>query len=37
MSVPMNPGDTALQRIFRDASSRAMDLVSPISPALDAA
>ncbi len=37
MSVSMNPGETAFTRMLRLASSRASDLVSPISPALLAA
>ena len=37
MSVSMKPGDTAFTRMFRLASSRASDLVRPISPALLAA
>ena len=34
MSVSMYPGETAFTRTFRDASSRATDLVRPMSPAL---
>ena len=37
MSVSMNPGATALQVIPRLATSRAIDFVSPTSPALLAA
>ena len=37
MSVSMKPGATAFTRTLREASSRATDLVSPISPALVAA
>ncbi len=37
MSVSMKPGATTLARMFRDASSLAIDLVMPISPALLAA
>src|ERR1035437_9940651 len=37
MSVSMNPGAIALQRMLREASSLATDLVSPINPALLAA
>ncbi len=34
MSVSMNPGATALQVTPREASSRAVDMVNPIRPAL---
>jgi hypothetical protein len=37
MAVEINPGATAFTVIFRDANSRARDLVRPISPAFDAA
>ena len=37
MSVSMKPGETALTRMLRLASSLASDLVRPMSPALDAA
>lgn len=37
ISVSINPGATALERIFREPSSSAIDLVKPIIPALEAA
>ena len=37
MSVAMKPGATALAVTLRAASSRAMDFVSPMTPAFEAA
>ena len=37
MSVSMKPGATTLAVMFREATSRASDLVKPMSPAFDAA
>ena len=37
ISVIINPGAMALQRMFREPSSKATDLVKPIIPAFEAA
>ena len=37
MAVSMKPGATALTVMLREATSRATDMVRPISPAFDEA
>ena len=37
MAVSMKPGATALQVMLREPTSRAMAMVRPINPALEAA